>query len=31
MKINKEMLDLPINEFEEYVTHNMTYREYIRD
>ena len=31
MRINKEMLDLPINEFEEIVTHNMTYREYIRN
>ena len=31
MKLSSWMLDLPINEFEEVVTHNMTYREYIRD
>jgi len=31
MKLSRWMLDLPINEFEETITHNMTYREYIRD
>lgn len=30
MKITKYILDLPTHEFEE-VTHNLTYREYIRE
>lgn len=30
MKVSKEILDLPINEFEE-VSHSLTFREWIKE